>query len=124
MEEERKQSPGELVKSDSHRYMRMIKGPAYKVKLIIKGPWAHISLPARLNTYEGALLHSLSGGEGGRGKAGRRRGRNLEGWREGNRHVIGCGEEDEGNDDEDGEDQEEDDADVMTIKRMLKMKRS
>lgn len=61
-ERERKQSPGELVKSDSHRYVRMIKGPAYKVKLIIKGPWAHISLPARLNTYEGALLHSLSGG--------------------------------------------------------------
>lgn len=44
----------------------MIKGPAYQVKLIIKGPWADISLPARLNTYEGALLHSLSGGEGGR----------------------------------------------------------
>lgn len=44
----------------------MIKGPAYKVKLIIKGPWADIGLPARLNTYEGALLHSLSGGEGGR----------------------------------------------------------
>lgn len=38
----------------------MIKRPAHKVKLIIKGPWADTSLQALLNTYEGALLHSLS----------------------------------------------------------------
>ncbi len=58
---ERKQSPGELVKSESYRYVGMIKQPAHNVKLIIKGPWADTSLQALLNTYEGEFLHSLSG---------------------------------------------------------------
>lgn len=59
-ERERKPSPGELVKSESYRYVRMIKQPVHKVKLIMKGPWADNSLQALLNTYEGELLHSLS----------------------------------------------------------------
>lgn len=59
-ERERKPSPGELVKSESYRYVRMIKWPVHRVKLIMKGPWADTSLQALLNTYEGELLHSLS----------------------------------------------------------------
>lgn len=53
------ESPGELVKSESYRYMRMIKRPAHNVKLIIKGPWANTGLQALLNTYEGEFLQSL-----------------------------------------------------------------
>lgn len=62
-ERERKQTPGELVKMESYRYVGMIKRPAHNVKLIIKGPWANTSLQALLNTYEGEFLHSLSGKE-------------------------------------------------------------
>ncbi len=61
-EREREQSPRELVKSESYRYVGMIKRPANNVKLIIKGPWADTSLQALLNTYKGELLHSLSRG--------------------------------------------------------------
>jgi len=54
---EKTESPGELVKSESYRYMGMIKRPVQNIKLIIKGPWPDPSLQALLNTYEGEFQH-------------------------------------------------------------------